>query len=162
MPRSVSILISLVFLAAPAAAQDGSRFSVGYAYLKYLEEGGGSVPVGAFLSLAGRGTTTLELDAGYHRDSEPGFKLDTYTLTAGPRFAFGAPGGSAPFIHLLGGVRHDRIVGEGNTSFGGMAGAGVDIMTSGSVALRLGADFQMFFDEGDNLKTLRLGVGLTF
>ncbi len=40
--------------------------------------------------------------------------------------------------------------------------AGIDIKAGERVAVRLGADFQIFFDEGENLKTLRLGVGLTF
>jgi hypothetical protein len=35
-------------------------------------------------------------------------------------------------------------------------------MAGDRVSVRLGADFQIFFDEGENLKTLRLGVGLTF
>ena len=38
----------------------------------------------------------------------------------------------------------------------------MDVKVSEGLALRLGADFQMFFDQGENLKTLRLGVGLTF
>ncbi|PYQ17273.1 MAG: hypothetical protein DMF80_01405 [Acidobacteria bacterium] len=161
MSRGLLVLVSFVMLAATAAADD-MRLSLGYAYLHYLEEGGGNTPAGAFLSFAGGGATTLELDAGYHRKSD-GATLNTFTVTAGPRFAFAGRRETAPFIHVLGGLRHDRIAGSSNTAWGGMAGAGIDVMTSGGgVALRLGADFQIFFHEGENVKTLRLGVGLTF
>jgi len=65
-------------------------------------------------------------------------------------------------MHLLGGLRRDRFQGASSTSWGGMAGLGIDVNTATRVALRLGADFQIFFDHGENVKTLRLGVGLTF
>jgi opacity protein-like surface antigen len=162
MRRSLLMLASFVCLAATASAQDGPKISVGYAYLRSLETGGGSATVGAFLSLAGGGATALELDGGYHRDSRSGSTFETFTLTAGPRFAFSSRRNSAPFMHLLGGLRRDRFQGASNTSWGGMAGLGIDVNTATRVALRLGADFQIFFDHGENVKTLRLGVGLTF
>lgn len=162
MSRGLLVLVGLVLPAATAAAaENGPRVSIGYAYLKSLETGGANTPTGAFLAFAGGGTATLELDAGYHRKSD-GTTLNTFTANVGPRFAFGGRQETAPFIHLLGGLRHDRITGHSTTAWGGMAGTGVDIMTSGGVALRLGADFQIFFHEGDNVKTLRLGAGLTF
>ena len=162
MPRSLLMVVSFVSLAATAAAQGGPKLSVGYAYLHNYDQGLGNVPVGAFVSLAGGSATTLEVDAGYHRDSEDGFTLETFTLTAGPRFGFGQPGNSAPFMHILGGVRRDKFADFSNTSYGGMAGLGIDSRTSSRISLRLGADFQLFFEDGDNLKSLRLGVGLTF
>jgi hypothetical protein len=162
MRRFLLVLVGFASMAATASAYDGTKLSVGYAYLRYLETGGGSATVGAFASLAGGGSTALELDAGYHRDSRAGSTFETFTLTAGPRFGFGEPRNSAPFMHLLGGLRHDRFQGESNTSWGGMAGLGMDINTEARIALRLAADFQIFFDHGDNVKTLRLGVGLTF
>ena len=161
VPRTLLILTGLVSLATAAAAQE-AKLSLGYAYLKYLETDGGSTPTGAYLSLAGGGKTTLELDAGYHRESEGGTSLNTFTLLGGPKFSLASRGSTRPYLHLLGGVRHDRIEGESNTAAGGMAGIGVDVGTSGSMALRLGADFQLFRDDGENLKTLRLNAGLTF
>jgi hypothetical protein len=161
LPRTLLILASLVSLATAAAAQDGAKVSLGYAYLKFLETDGGNTPTGAYLSLSGGGKTTLELDAGYHRESEV-LTLNTFTLMAGPKFSPASRGSAEPYLHLLGGVRHDRIEGESNTAAGGMAGVGVDVGTSGSIAIRLGADFQLFRDQGENLKTLRLNAGLTF
>lgn len=166
MPKTLLILAALVSLATAAAAQDGPQVSVGYAFLKYLETDGDNTPAGGYLSVSGGGRTTLELDAGYHRESEPDFSLDTFTLLGGPKFSPSTSGSAKPYLHLLGGVRHDRITifdaKDSNTAPGGMAGVGVDIRASERIAVRLGADFQLFRDEGENLKSLRLNAGLTF
>jgi hypothetical protein len=167
MRRLLLSLAVAVVVAVPAAAEGPAQLSLGYSYAKYLEEGdGGSAPVGAFLALSGRYGLSLELDLGWQRDSEELFgesvTLDTFTAVAGPRVAFASDGAVRPFLHVLGGTRHDRIEGESNTTWGGFAGGGVDLKVAERVAIRLGADFQIFFDEGENLKTLRLGVGLTF
>jgi hypothetical protein len=163
MRRTLLILVGFAGLAVNASAQDGPKFSLGYAYLKTLESGGGSAPVGAYVSLSGAGSTTLELDGAYHRDEEAGITLKTFTLTGGPRFAFGERRrSSATFMHILGGLRRDSIEGSSSTSYGGMAGVGVDLGTAASVAVRLGADFQIFWNHGENVKTLRLIAGLTF
>jgi hypothetical protein len=162
MRKLVVILFALLPLGAPVGAADGPvKVSLGYAYAKYLHEGLGSAPVGAYLSVSGNKSVTLEFDGGYQRDSEEDVVLNTFTATAGPRFA-GRHGTAEPFFHLLGGLRHDRIEGSSNTSWGGMAGGGVDIKAGQRVAVRLGADFQIFWDQGENLRTLRLIAGLTF
>ena len=149
-------------LAAPAAAEGPVQVSLGYSYVKYLETDAGSAPVGAFLALSGRKNLTLELDLGWQRDSEEGVTLNTFTAVAGPKVNFATEGAVKPFLHVLGGLRHDSVDGMSNTSWGGFAGGGVDIKAGEKVAVRLGADFQIFFDQGENLKTLRLGVGLSF
>ena len=167
------VAVAAALGAAPAAAQqDGPlSVSVGYAFAQYLEEGGGSAPLGVYVSLATPGKVAFDLDAAWHHDSEDvgdvsgrSLTVNTFTGGVGPRFNFG--GGSArPFLHVLGGLRHDALGlgGEGvsNTSWGGMSGLGVDI-GRGSVALRLGADFQIFFEGGESIKTLRLAAGVTF
>ena len=157
------VLGAVLALAAPLNA--AAEVSVGYAFLKYLEEGGGSAPLGVYLTASGTGATTLALDLAYHRDSEDvlgeTISLNTFTALAGPRFRL-SDGQSVPFVQLLGGVRHDRIEGESNTAFGGMAGAGVDLKAGEGLRVRLGADFQLFRDEGENLKSLRLSVGVVF
>src|SRR3989442_5211983 len=84
MKRAVKALAVLLCFAAPAVAADGPKISLGYAYLKYLETGGGDAPLGAYLSGWGTGRTTLELDLGWHRDKEAGTTLNTFTVMAGP------------------------------------------------------------------------------
>jgi opacity protein-like surface antigen len=62
----------------------------------------------------------------------------------------------------LGGARYDKIESNDNWSFGFELGGGVDIGTGSSVYIRIGVDYQMFFDEGDDLKVLRANAGLSF
>ena len=167
MRRLLLSLPAALLLAAPAGAAEGPvQVSLGYSFVKYLEEDAGSAPVGAFLALSGRKNLTLELDLGWQRDSEElfgeSFTLNTFTAVAGPKVNFASGGAVKPFVHVLGGLRYDTSEGESNTSWGGFAGGGVDIKAGDRVSVRLGADFQIFFDQGENLKTLRLGVGLTF
>jgi len=164
--RAWAFLVFLAITATPAAAEEKrTRVSLGYAFSHYLEEGGGNAPVGAYFSVASAGRKVgFEADVAYHRDSEEIFGdtivVNTLTAGVGPRFELGS-GKARPFLHVLGALRHDRIEGESNTAFGGMAGVGVDI-PAGRVFVRLGSDFQMFFDEGTNLKTLRLNAGISF
>ena len=163
MRRLLLLLPVALGLAATAGAAEGPvQVSLGYSFVKYLEEGVGSAPVGAFLALSGRDGLSPELDLGWQRDSEEDVVLNTFTAVAGPKFTFATAGAVKPFVHVLGGARHDRVEGGSNTSWGGFAGGGVDIRAGDRVSVRLGADFQIFFDQGENLKTLRLGVGLTF
>jgi hypothetical protein len=162
-----SFAVAALFAASPAAADGPVQLSLGYSYAKYLGEGDGrTAPVGAFLAVSGRHGLGLELDLGWQRDSEdlPDARvtLDTFTAVAGLRFGFAPDAAVRPFLHVLGGARHDRIEGLSDTIWGGFAGGGLDLEVGEGLALRLGADFQMFFDEGEDVKTLRLGVGLTF
>lgn len=153
--------------AVPAAAQERNvRVSIGYAFAQYLEGGGGNAPVGAYLSVASTGKKVgFEADAAYHRDSDEflgeSFVLNTVTACIGPRFELGSAN-AKPFLHILGGLRYDTFEGESNTALGGMGGLGVDIPAGSRVFVRLGADFQVFFDQGENVKTLRLTAGISF
>ena len=152
-------VLAVLAAAAPARADD-AHVSAGYSFLKYLEDDGGSAPLGAYLSFWSSQNTGLELDLGYHRDSEDGGPtLNTFTVTAGPRFTASNDGNL--YLHVLGGLRHDSVEGFSNTAWGGLAGFGLDV-PSGSIALRLSADFEIFFDEGENVKALRLSAGITF
>ena len=166
--RRFLVLTGILLLAAPAVARaEGPvQVSLGYSFVTYLEEGGGSAPLGAFLALSGRGGLSVELDLGWQRDSEDLFDetihLDTFTFVAGPRYEFATSGAVRPFLHLLGGGRYDTIEDESNTAWGGFAGGGIDVKAGDRIAIRLGVDFQIFFDEGENIKTLRLGAGITF
>lgn len=170
--RAAQALAVLGILAAPAAAEDGPKVSLGYAFLQYLESGGGSAPLGAYLSGWGPGHTTFEVDLAWHKDKgEYGSgdviqsaTLNTFTFLGGPRVILGGRN-DQPYVHLLGGARLDKIAGSSNTSWGGAAGLGIDLGTGGrrgGTRIRLGADYEMFFKEGENVKALRLTAGLTF
>jgi len=179
MKRAVGLVGALVLLAVPARAGEGLGISVGYAFLHYLEDQGGNAPLGFYLSLAGAGKNAIELDLGYHHDTgttvEDGnvfdTKLDSFTALLGPKLSggtgrYGQRPTTRPYFHILGGLRRDRLEVANqhtwNTAWGGMTGLGVDVRLSNAVSLRLGADFQIFWDNGENLKTLRFSGGFTF
>jgi hypothetical protein len=179
MKRALGWVAAFVLLAVPARAGDGMGISVGYSFLKYLEDEGGDAPLGFYLSLAGRGKSAIELDLAYHRDTGElvdetdvfETTLQTFTGLAGfkvgPTPRYGQTSGSRPYFHLLGGVRKDwlEVLGrdtESNTAWGGMTGLGVDLSFSQGLALRLAADFQIFWDDGESLETLRFSAGFTF
>lgn len=167
MRKGLWFVLLMVVAAVPVSAQEKSlRGSAGYAFATYLEEGGGSAPFGLYLSVAQTEKQVgFDVDLGYHRDAEEFFGtsivLHTIIAGVGPRFTAQAEG-AKPYFHVLGGLRYDRIEGESNTAAGGMMGGGVDVPGGPTDYWRLGADFQIFFDEGENLKTLRVLVGLTF
>jgi hypothetical protein len=155
----VLLVLAIAATAAAPASADGSKLSIGYAYLKSLEEGGGSVPTGGFVSFAPGDDSGIELDFGYHKDDD----VNNFTGGLGIRFPLGSGESVQPFVHVLGAASHVRFSGQSDTDFGGIAGIGMDLgLGSSSMMIRLGADLQVFFDGGDNYKRLRLGVGLTF
>src|SRR5262249_64280 len=180
MKRAVGLVGALVLLAVPARAGEGLGVSLGYSFLEYLGEQSHSTPLGFYLSLAGRGRTAIELDVGYHHDTgttvEDGntfdTKLDTFTAVAGPRFSgdsggrYGRRSTARPYFHILGGLRRDRVTildqHAWTTAWGGMTGFGVDLRLGEGVALRLAADFQIFWHNGEDVKTLRFSGGFTF
>ena len=103
------------------------------------------------------------MDLAWHQKKDGDVKLNTFTVLAGFRKPFGKR--DRPYVHLLGGLRHDKIEGESATSWGGAAGVGIDLATGagkGSLHIRVGADYEMFFKNSDNLKAVRLTAGLTF
>jgi hypothetical protein len=153
------VLALAAAMAAPASA-DGNKMSIGYAYLKSLESGGGSVPLGAFLSFGPGDDSGLELDFGFHHDKDA--SSNEYTGAFGPRFPLTSGGESSVFLHAMGLAAYDRAGGSGEWAFGGMGGLGADLGFGSSAQLRLAADFRLLFHDGDNFKSLRLGIGLTF
>jgi hypothetical protein len=124
--------------------------SIGYAYAQYQEAGLGRVPFGLYSSLASAGRKVgFEADLGYHRHSDdffadaPNVVLETLTVCAGPRFERRS-GGARPFVHLLGGLRVDRVDEDSNVALGGMMGGGIDIPVGRGLSLRLSGDIQAF------------------
>jgi len=156
----------LVVLTFPVLAHaEPVRCSVGYAFAHYLEEDGGSAPIGFLLSAQSTKDLGFKGEIAYHRDTFEFFfgdiTLNTFTGLIGPVANYRA-GTAEGFVHLLFGGREDRVEGEGNLSFGGEIGAGFDIPVSPKAFLRPGADFQLFTDEGETLKVFRLSLGIAW
>ena len=175
MHRSVWLLPLALFVTTAAHAQESAapvqkpvRVGITYAFSAYLADNGGNAPVGFCVSVASTGPIGFEGEMAYHRDEEEvdsffyseTWVLHTLTVAAGPRFT-SAGAKDQPFGHILFGMRYDTVEDFDNWAFGGEIGGGIDVATGG-VFLRLGADFQIFFDEGENVKTLRLTGGIAF
>ncbi len=167
MKRPLLIAAGALALAVPAAAEGPIQSSLGYSFLTYLEEFAGSAPVGLFLSVSGRDGSSADFDVDWHRETTDYYDgasvvLNTFTAAVGLRHGFASSGSVRPFVHVLGGARFGDTYNGWDTAWGGFVGGGVDVKVGKSVAVRLGADFQVFYGENEYTNSLRVCAGLTF
>ena len=163
MPKWAGALLAIL-VAAPAAAQESktSSVAIGYAIARYLEHPAGYAPFGLYACLAStRQPLGFEVEAAYHRDPRGPSVLNSLTAGVGPRWVVDH-GDNKLYAHALAGVRYDRLMGESNSAFGGVLGGGAEFPFGSDVNFRLGGDVQIFFDEGESLKSLRLIGALIF
>lgn len=68
--RAIAVAVLLALVASPVTGQEkGTRFSMGYAFLKVVD--GGTIPVGGYVSVASTGKKIgFEGDVAYHRESD--------------------------------------------------------------------------------------------
>jgi hypothetical protein len=165
--RTLLVVSLFVLVLAPAAhaQQKSIRFAAGYAFAHYLEEDGTNTPLGLYVAVQGLQPVALKAELAYHHHSEDldyfSFTLNTFTGMLGPVINFSS-GGAQPFLHLLVGGREDRVEGEGNFSVGGELGAGVDLQAGEKVFIRPGVDFQVFNNDGNTFKVLRISAGIAW
>ena len=161
----MSIFVVTIATATPVLAEDKPVVSLGYSVATYLDGEGGAAPFGVYLTLGSPGSLGVEFDMAYHRDTidfgRDQYTLHTTTVMVGPRFAQ-TSGDSRAFGRALIGGRYDMIESVDNQAWGGMVGGGVDVGLSETTFFRFGADFELFLDEGEQLKVLRLNLGLCF
>lgn len=166
MKRLVLLPLLAMVLASPAHAQERSmRYSTGYAFAGYLNEDVVIAPFGLFVSGQSRDDVGLAGEVAYHHHSEDfeffDIVVNSFTAMVGPCLN-SASDSPQYFAHLLFGGRYDRVEGEGSYAIGGAFGVGLDIPAGTSIFVRLGADLQLFTDEGEALKVLRLTGGVAF
>ena len=139
---------------APAAAQSGVQFAAGYQYLKFLEDGGDSVPGGWGASISG-GKTAVKFVADFGGHYEDGGSLHTYQ--GGVEFA-GKNEKVTPFVRGLvgGGTFSD---GRG-TAFIFTPEFGVRFMGPSGVGMQVAAGFPIMNKDDDTQTTFRLFVGV--
>jgi hypothetical protein len=153
-----------VAIAAPVHAQaDGGRISGGYAYARVLDDEDEDAPVGAYLTAHTLDEIGFEAELGYHRYSvdffNTTFNFNTVTALVGPRFAFGEAD-AQPFIHLLVGGHFAWADDDNDFAMGGAVGGGLDLQLGDGLFLRMGADLQLFVNDDDTFKVMRLTAGL--
>lgn len=87
----------------------------------------------------------------------------TYTFLAGPRFSVRARSRFTPYVETLFGDTHFTTSGfPSRNGFTALAGGGVELGMSRSVALRPQLDYLAIRSGGSVLNTARISVGLAF
>lgn len=155
---AVASALALFISVQPAAAQSKPEFSVGYSFLRGLEDGGENVPGGWGASVSGGNKIKLVGDiSGHHKD---GIKL--YFFQGGAEFGFGAADAkSAPYIRLLAGMGRQSASGFSDTAFVFTPEVGVKVKGSGRVGARIAAGFPIVREDGDTFKYFRLFFGIS-
>jgi hypothetical protein len=93
---SLCLIAAIMVLAPVTVVHAQARASLGYAVATYMEEGGGTAPLGFYFSVAYPKMIGFEGEVAYHRDSEEftflyfsdTIVLNTVTMMGGPRFDF--------------------------------------------------------------------------
>ena len=87
----------------------------------------------------------------------------TFTFLAGPRFSVRSRSRFTPYVETLFGDTHFTTSGfPGTIGFTALAGGGVELGMSRSVALRPQLDYLAIRTGGSTLNTARISVGLAF
>lgn len=155
----------LLALAAPLAAAErqGTDLFAGYSFARL----GGASRHGASLAAGFDlfGPVDGFVDASAHWGSAEGVDVDDLTLMAGPGVRFGKRGGTVVFARALAGVVRDRAsisifdvsISESRTGFGFMAGGGVDVPVTKTLALRAQGDYVLWDAGGDEVTCAAIG-----
>jgi hypothetical protein len=133
--------------AGQQGAGHGTDLFAGYSFADLAESTrhGGDMAVGFDLV----GPLSGFVDASFHWGDQDGTSLSDLTLMAGPGLRFGARGRTVFFVRALAGLVRDKAtisvldvdISETSSSFGVLAGGGVDFRVSNALALRLQADY---------------------
>ena len=154
-----TVATALFLSVQPAAAQDNKvEFSVGYNFLKELEEGAESMPAGWGASVSGGSRIRFVGDiSGNHKD---GVKL--YFFQGGAEFGFGnADAKAKPYVRVLAGLGRQSFGGESESAFAFTPEVGVRVAGSGRIGARIAAGFPIVRDDGETFKFFRLFFGVS-
>ncbi|HJR59953.1 MAG TPA: outer membrane beta-barrel protein [Vicinamibacterales bacterium] len=168
------VVLTLLAVAAPAAAQDEPRFTVAGSYTilndSDLEE---TFPVGWLLAVTRNLNSTFslvgEMGGNYKTLELGGDDIDfkVHAFLAGVRVR-SARANVIPFAQVLAGVANGSVsvpgTGESDSSngFAVQPGAGIDFNFTPSAGLRLQADYRLIRDEGENTNQFRFAAGIVF
>lgn len=164
MKRLPAILALLLALAAPVAAESqGTDLFAGYSFAKFedVSRHGGNVALGFDLL----GPIDGFVDASAHWGSVESTSLDDLTLMAGPGVRFGKRGGTVFFVRALAGLLKDRAsitvldvdISESRSGFGLLAGGGVDVRITRTLAVRAQADYLLWNTGAGEVSCLAVG-----
>jgi len=159
------VLAALVALAAPGAAAErqGADLFAGYSFAQIGDVGrhGGNAALGFDLF----GPIDGFVDASAHWGSSEGVSLSDVTLMAGPGVRFGHRGRTVFFVRVLAGLVRDRAsitvldvdISESHSGFGLLAGGGVDVPITQTLAVRAQADYLLWNPGQGEVNCLAIG-----
>jgi opacity protein-like surface antigen len=142
-------LLGLALAAGTAGAGEGhgTDFFAGYSFAQIddTNRNGANLALGFDLF----GPLSGFVDTSFHWGSQEGTSLSDFTLMAGPGARIGKRGGTVFFVRALAGLVRDKAsisildvdISETSSRFGVLAGGGVDVRVSPTLAVRLQGDY---------------------
>jgi len=158
---AVASAVALFVSAQPAAAQSKVEFSIGYNFLREIEEGAQSMPAGWGASVSGGGSGKIKLVGDISGNHKDGVKL--YFFQGGAEFGLGnkADAKAMPYVRLLAGAGRQSFGSVSDTAFVFTPEVGVRVKGSGRIGARIAAGFPIVRDDGDTFKFFRLFFGVS-
>jgi len=159
--KKATWLAVVIFLGAISSfAQDVPQGDVAAAY-SFVHFGPGSNANGGSFSAAVNMNRWFGIAGDFGAYSQSPTK--TFTFLAGPRFSVRPRSRFTPYVETLFGDTHFTTSGfPGTNGFTALAGGGVELGMSRSVALRPQLDYLAIRTGGSTLNTARISVGLAY
>ena len=156
------VLLTAIFGFAGAARAQEPEVGVAYSYARITNGNGTNFPAGFLLSVAGGGRTSPWLvgEIAGNFKSEGNVTLKLWTIEGGVRFFTDIGDGVRPFAQLLIGLGTLRVLGNSANKFSIEPAAGIDLPIGQGIAFRAGVGFPVFGTDGENLKILRMNLGV--
>jgi hypothetical protein len=190
IPKAGTLVILVCAIASAAFAQNSPKAEI-FAGYSYADAEVSNISKGWNGAVAGNFTNWFavvgDVSGHYHSQNAVGIegepvtnvetKIHVYTFALGPQFTMRI-GRVAPFVHLLAGIAHTGLsvsehagnvnfsVSDSSNGFAGIAGGGLDIEATRSLAIRvIQADynyiqFDTFGVKGLHSNAVRIGAGL--
>jgi hypothetical protein len=167
----ILLALSVLVLAAPAAAQDVPRVEVsgGYNFLRVFDDALGdekNFPAGWYADVSGNVTPMFAIVGavfGTYKTIEV-FDLSAHGFMGGIRINSRANARVVPFGEILGGAIRSATEGGGldESETDGLLqlGGGVNLMARPNVGVRLSADYLRVFEEDEGTNVFRFGAGI--
>jgi len=160
MQKTTWLAVMILLGAISSFADDTPRADVAAGY-SFMHLGAGSNAQGGSFSLAANANRWFGMagDFGAYTQSS----VNTFTALGGPRFSVRTESRFTPYVETLFGGAHFSTRGFGGTNgFAFLAGGGLDLGMSPSVALRPQLDYVAIRTGGSTLNSARISVGLAF
>lgn len=154
-------LAAVIFLGATSSfAQEAPKGDVtaSYSFLHFGASGGNAQ--GGSFSAAVNANRWFGIAGDFGAYSQSPVK--TFTFLAGPRFSVRTQNRITPYVETLFGGTHFTTSGFGSAGFTVLAGGGLDLGMSRSVALRPQVDYLAIRSGGSTLNAARISLGVAF